>query len=95
MAHPLEQFRPAFWSYDLGEIDIRRDKEIIITQLLNYGDWAAVRWLYRTYGEAEIKKVVSTLRRGVWFERTLNFWVQMLGVKIEPALYQRAVRRVG
>ena len=29
---------PCLWSYNIDDIDIMRDKEIIITQVLNYGE---------------------------------------------------------
>lgn len=87
----LRQFKTALWSYDVDQLDLDRNRELIITQLLNYSNWEAVRWLYRTYGEAEIRRVVSAPRRGVWFGRVLNFWTLMLGVELAPDVFQRAV----
>jgi len=40
-----------FWSYDLTELDLDRHKNVIITQVLNYGDWQGVKWLYENYSE--------------------------------------------
>lgn len=78
-------------AYDIKQLDLKKHKELIITQLLNHGDLAAVRWLYKTYGEAAINKVVSRPRRGLWFARVLNFWVQMPGLKIDPLIYTKAI----
>ena len=86
-----EQFEAALWSYDIRALDLGRDKELIITRLLNYGDWDAVRWVNKTYGEAAIRAVVSQPRRGVWLPRVLNFWLKMLGIELSLEKQKRAL----
>lgn len=79
------------WSYNLNEIDLEKDKEVIITQVLNYGSWEELKWLYSIYPEREIKKVVSHPGRGLWFERVLNFWEIMLGIRLPKKVKQKAI----
>ncbi|MGE4357535.1 MAG: hypothetical protein AB7E08_03140 [Candidatus Omnitrophota bacterium] len=79
------------WSYNLNEIDLKEDKEIIITQVLNYGSWKELRWLYSVYPEKEIKKVVSHPRRGLWFDKVLNFWEIMFGIHLPKKIKQKAI----
>lgn len=79
------------WSYNLKELDIQSDKTLIITQVLNYGDWKDLKWLYSIYTEEDIKKVVSHPRRGLWFERVLNFWEKMLDIRIPKEVRQKAI----
>ena len=45
-------------SYDLSRIDVKKDKEIIITEVLNKGDGKALNWLAKNYTKNEIKLIV-------------------------------------
>lgn len=83
------------WSYEPTSIDLRRDRELIVTQVLNHGDWREVRWLFKTYPEEEIRTVVAHPRRGLWFKRVLNFWCLILKVKLPPRVLERAFFRLG
>ena len=64
-----EFIAPCLWSYDIKQIDLQEDKKLIITQVLNYGVWKDVKWLYSVYSEDDIKEVVSNPRRGLWFPK--------------------------
>ena len=79
------------WSYDLSKLDAKEDKETIITQVLNYGDWKDLKWLYSDYSEDEIRKVVKRPRRGLWFEKVLNFWEIMLGIRVPKKIREKAI----
>ena len=79
------------WSYDLSKLDAKEDKETIITQVLNYGDWKDLKWLYSVYSEDEIRKVVKRPRRGLWFEKVLNFWEIMLGIRVPKKIREKAI----
>ena len=83
------------WSYDRSTLNIKQDRELIITQVLNYGDWKAVQWLYATYSEDEIRKTVAHPRRGLWLKQVLNFWCLMLKIKLPRQVRERAVFRFG
>lgn len=82
-----------FWSYDIDSMDLKADKDYIITQTLNYGTWDDVKWLSRVYSEDEIKQVVSNPSRGVWFEKVLNFWVTVFDLHIKKSIWQEAILR--
>jgi hypothetical protein len=82
-----------FWSYNIKNLDIERDKQMIITQLLNHGQWCDLKWLYSVYEETEIKAVVEHPQRGMWYERVLNFWVTMLNCKVPKRIYKQAIIR--
>jgi len=80
-----------FWSYDIKSLDLKADKEYIITQVLNYGTWEELRFLYKIYSEREIKEVVKNPRRGVWFEKILNFWTLMFDVRLPKEVRKKAI----
>ncbi|MDO9530332.1 MAG: hypothetical protein Q7J27_14405 [Syntrophales bacterium] len=79
------------WSYNTDNIDIKADKELIITQVLNYGEWEAVKWLYKVYPEDEIKQVVRHPRRGLWLRQVLNFWLTMFKIRLPYHVSDRAI----
>ena len=51
-----------FWSYNFEALDLEKDKQLIITQIINLGSWADWRWLAGVYGKEEIKKIVGNIR---------------------------------
>lgn len=82
---------PCLWSYDIKKLSLEEDKELIITQVLNYGDEKRIEWLYSVYTEDDIKEVVSNPRRGLWFEKVLNFWEKMLDIRIPKKIRKKAI----
>lgn len=69
-------------SYDLSKMDKNRHKETIITEVLNKGDGRDLDWLCKTYTLGEIKAVVASPQRGMWFKEILTYWQRILDVKI-------------
>lgn len=74
--------QPSLASYDLSKMDKKRDKETIITDVLNKGDGQDLEWLCKTYTKKEISAVVASPRRGMWFKEILTYWQKILDVKI-------------
>ena len=87
---PLK-LRWLFWSYDIKSLDVKGDKDYIITQVLNYGTWDDVKWLLETYPEKEIKKIVKNPDRGVWFEKVLNFWTTIFNIRLKKDVREKAI----
>lgn len=79
------------WSYNLNEMDLEEDKEIIIRQVLNYGSWEDIKWLYSVYREKEIKEIVSHPKKGLWFEKVLNFWEKMFDIHIPKKIRHQSI----
>jgi len=79
------------WSYDIDSLDLERDKDYIITQVLNYGTWEDLKWLFKVYSEREIKNVVKKPARGLWFRDVLNFWNLMLNLKLKKRVFEEAI----
>ncbi|PJB99419.1 MAG: hypothetical protein CO077_01830 [Candidatus Nealsonbacteria bacterium CG_4_9_14_0_8_um_filter_35_12] len=89
-----QKMRWLFWSYDIKTLDFDRDKDYIISQVLNYGTWDDVRWLKKTYSDDEIKKVIKNPSRGIWFEKVLNYWCVIFNIRLKKDLFQKAIFRV-
>lgn len=49
--------QPILWSKDINKIDLQKDKNYVIHQVLAYGTWENLGWLFKTYSREEIKKV--------------------------------------
>lgn len=73
---------PFLWSYDVDKLDLSQNKKRIITNILNFGDTRATDWLFKTYKEGEIKKMVSNPLPGEWNKKSLGFWRLVLGVRL-------------
>lgn len=88
----LPQFlQPYLASYDLGNLDINSDKKLIITEILNKGDYRTLHWLGKNYSQEEIKKVVSSPTRGMWMKPILSYWQKIFGVKINKKKLRKAI----
>lgn len=88
-----KQFQRALWSYNINKMDLVKDKKEIISQVLNHGSWEDLKILYKIYKEREIKDIIKNPRRGVWFDKVLNFWTTMLNVKLKKDVREKAVFR--
>lgn len=80
-----------FWSYDVRSLDLKKDKDYIITQVLNYGTWEDLKLLYKLYSEKEIREVVKHPCRGVWFEKVLNFWTTIFNIRLKKDAWEKAI----
>lgn len=65
----LERF---FWDVDFTAIDTERNKDYIITKILEYGDFDALKWLFGNFVSDDIQQVLIE-RRG-FSQKTANFW---------------------
>jgi len=88
------QFQRALWSYDIDKMNLKEDKREIITQVLNYGNWEDLKLLYKLYSEKEIKNVIKNPRRGVWFEKVLNFWTTIFEIKLPKKVWDKAIMNI-
>ena len=91
MTNQIPKFiEPYLWSYDTSALDITRHKELIVTQVLNYGTEQALQWLFITYPYLDIAYIVSHPRPGVWDKKSLNYWA--LFFQVSPIIKPRFSR---
>ncbi len=80
---------PFLWSYDQKRIDLHRDRERIILNLLNLGSREATDWLFSFYPKSLIKRVLKERgSKGELSPKSLNYWTLML--KIDKAKLSRS-----
>ncbi len=82
-----QEVKATLWSYDVSKIDIEKSKEIIITQVLNFGTKDAITWLFNTYTKSDIKHITENPRPGMWNKKSLNFWALLFN--ISPSIKNR------
>lgn len=83
--------QPYLASYELSSLDIEKDKDVIITEILNKGDGKALSWLAKTYTREELRKVVSSPIRGLWMKSVLKYWQRILDINIPQDKFKRAI----
>lgn len=83
--------QPYLAGYDLRYLDLEKDKELIITQILNRGDDEVLRWLGKNYSPKEIRQVVSSPTRGMWLRSILNYWLKIFGLKLDKKVFNQAI----
>lgn len=83
--------QPYLASYDLKRMDKKRDKRIIITEILNKGDDKAIRWLGANYSLKEIKEVVVSPIKGLWLSEILVYWQKIFDIKLPEDVFKKAI----
>ncbi len=90
-----EFLRPLFWDVDFDRLRVPGHERYIIERILELGDDAAVRWMFRRFSQDQI---VQTLRRSRSLSRkSALFWADILNVprKSIRCLSKRSLRPFG
>lgn len=69
---------PCLASYNLTKLDVMPDKRLIITEVLNRGNYRDLRWLGKTCTQDQIKSVLASPIRGMWLKSVLVYWLRFL-----------------
>lgn len=87
---PPKIIRPFLWSSDLRQVDLQRDKNRIILNILNIGSHQATDWLFSFYPKRVIKKVVTDYgARGELSPKSLNYWTLVLDIPKDKLIKSR------
>ena len=73
-----ESFKAFFWDVDFEKLEIQRGAHLIIKRVLDRGNLSDIRWLLKTYGRTEIKKVITGTKDLA--RPTGNFWADILEI---------------
>jgi hypothetical protein len=76
------------WSKSIEKIDLYKDKNYIIHQILAYGDMEEIKWLLKTYNEDEIKDVFINCPRNV-YTRPVFLFIKNFILGIEKKLNEK------
>lgn len=74
--------RPLFWDVKLSDIDIRQHRDFVLSRVLEYGDFNAIRWALREYPRQELAQFLRGRGLEILSRRSWVFWTSQLGVKL-------------
>ena len=69
-----------FPEYNFEEMDLDRHRGVIIERILERGSWEQVRWLFSTYGEADVAEWVRQHGFRLLTSRSFALWKLTLNV---------------
>ena len=83
------------WSAGIKKINIERDKEYIIHQVLTYGTLEQIKWLFKIYGKDKVRRVFLQNPQPI-YDPAIFYLVKniILGLKknrLIPARYVKTV----
>ena len=61
------------WSTPINELDLDKHKSYIIHQILMYGDFSHIQWLFNTYSKKQIQKVFLEKPQKIYTKPALNY----------------------
>lgn len=76
-----QNFKSLLWSYDFLKFDPDKDRERLIINTINYGDWEHWQWIFRQYTTYGIKKIIANIPASEFRERTLKLVRLLLNIK--------------
>lgn len=91
MAKVPKEFQHALWSYNVSKLDDKRNANLIITQLLNYGGNEGKKWVLENYPNEKILEILTHPQRGVWVREILKEMLRKNDLTIDPLEYEAAI----
>jgi hypothetical protein len=73
--------KPYFQEYDLTQLDLNRDANLILQRTLEFGTWDELRWLFSIYS---VKRIRIFLREHGerWLKPvTFHYWRKLLRIR--------------
>ena len=81
---PPKIIQPFLWFSDLKKIDLNKDKNRIILNVLNIGTKKATDWLFSFYGRPAIRRAIINFGgKGELSPKSLNYWMLVLKIPNE------------
>ena len=73
--------KPYFQEYDITQLDMTRDANLIIQRVLEFGTWDELRWLFETYRSKRIRLFLREHGERWLKPVTFYYWRKLLGVR--------------
>ncbi len=88
-------FQGILWPANLKQLDINRDKNYIIHQVLMYGSLKQIKWLMTAYGRKAVRKTFLCHPQNIYtpqaFFFTKNIVLNLKNAKISEKKYVKTV----
>ena len=85
------------WSMSVNKLDLERNKNYIIHQILAYGRWEDIEWLFGVYKKEQIKEVFVKQPAKDYSPAGLKFVSKILlevDKNLDPNKYDRSTPRI-
>jgi hypothetical protein len=73
--------QPYFQEYDVSELDLHHDANLIIQRTLEFGSWEEVRWLFHTVGFKRVRLFLQQYGERWLKPVNFNYWRKLLGIR--------------
>jgi len=73
--------QPYFQEYDLADLNLRQDANLIIQRTLEYGTWDEILWLFQVYTRQRIQRFLREHGERWLKPVTFNYWRKLLGIR--------------
>lgn len=92
-----KSLQAVLWSRGIENLDLNKDKEYIIHQVLAYGRWEDLVWLFDKYGKNQVREVFINYPTKNYSPAGLKFVGKILlevGDQIDSRKYDRSTPRI-
>ena len=83
--------QPYLASYELRYLDTKRDRDLIIREILNKGNHKALTWLGKIYTRSDLRQVITFPTRGMWMRSILSYWLRIFNVRLSKKTFEEAI----
>ena len=68
-----DSFQGILWSKNIRNFDLEKDRIYIIHQVLSYGNFRQIKWLFKIYNKSTIKNVFINYPRPIYSPQNFKF----------------------
>ena len=73
--------KPYFQEYDITQLDMTRDANLIIQRVLEFGTWDELRWLFETYRSKRIRLFLREHGERWLKPVAFNYWRKLMRIR--------------
>ena len=73
--------KPYFQEYDVSQLDLASNADLVIQRTLDFGNWEEIRWLFKTYPEKRIRSFVREYGERQLQPVTFHYWLKLLRIR--------------
>lgn len=81
LSHLPSTLTPFFQEYDFATLDPQADSHTIIERVLQFGNRAEIRWLFKTYSDKEIRTWIEKFGNEKLPQPHRTFWQLILDIR--------------
>lgn len=90
-----DNLQSILWSVPLGKLDFAKHQSYIIHQVLMFGNFDQIRWLFKTYPKSQVVDTFLRQPQKIYTKEALNyiskFILDLSGVRLPVDKYVNAI----